>query len=150
MAEGIASSGAEGSPPFTPPPSPTKLNGSDFASLPPPSNAGLLRNLSSPFLIGVAGGTASGKTTVCKKIMEQLGQLDSSHKRVVMLSQDSFYKKLDAKDKKLANRGDYNFDHPGISIHRYRAFACILLPWKRRPFWCTVFIVHQNGRRGGC
>lgn len=106
---------AEDSPPFTPPPSPTKRNDSDFASspFPPPGSAGLLRNLPSPFLIGVAGGTASGKTTVCKKIMEQLGQLDSCHKRVVMLSQDSFYKKLDAKDKKLANRGDYNFDHPG-------------------------------------
>ena len=22
----------------------------------------------------------------------------------------------------------------------YRAFACILLPWKRRPFWCTASI----------
>ena len=21
----------------------------------------------------------------------------------------------------------------------YRAFACILLPWKQRPFWCTDF-----------
>jgi len=25
-----------------------------------------------PFIIGVAGGTASGKTSVCRKIMEQL------------------------------------------------------------------------------
>ena len=45
--------------------------------------------------------------------MEQLGQVDSSQKRVVMLSQDSFYKKLDSKEKKLANKGEYNFDHPG-------------------------------------
>nr|CAD7267036.1 unnamed protein product [Timema shepardi] len=29
-----------------------------------------------PFLIGVAGGTASGKSTVCKRIMEKLGQAD--------------------------------------------------------------------------
>ncbi|KAH3868632.1 hypothetical protein DPMN_031783 [Dreissena polymorpha] len=27
-----------------------------------------------PFLIGVAGGTASGKSTVCSKIMQLLGQ----------------------------------------------------------------------------
>lgn len=25
-----------------------------------------------PFIVGVAGGTASGKTSVCRKIMEQL------------------------------------------------------------------------------
>lgn len=103
------------SPPFTPPSSPTKCSGSAFTSPVPSSSSSSSRpaNLSSPFLIGVAGGTASGKTSVCKKIMEQLGQLDSSHKRVVMLSQDSFYKKLEPKEKKLANMGEYNFDHPG-------------------------------------
>lgn len=46
--------------------------------------------------------------------MEQLGQEESSKKRVVMLSQDSFYKKLDANQKKLAKKGEYNFDHPGL------------------------------------
>ena len=29
-----------------------------------------------PFLIGVAGGTASGKSTVCEKIMDSLRQID--------------------------------------------------------------------------
>ena len=103
-----------GSPPFTPPSSPTRSNGSAFTSPGPfPSSSGFRPSSTPPFLIGVAGGTASGKTSVCEKIMEQLGQLDSSHKRVVMLSQDSFYKKLDSKEKKLANKGEYNFDHPG-------------------------------------
>ena len=34
-----------------------------------------------------------------------------------------------------------------------RAYACILLPWKWQPFWCTasiVFTLHQNGRHGSC
>ena len=92
------------SPPFTPPSSPAR---------PKTYSKPLSPRLPSPFLIGVAGGTASGKTSVCQKIMEQLGQLNSSHKRVVMLSQDSFYKKLDSAEKKLANQGKYNFDHPG-------------------------------------
>lgn len=35
--------------------------------------------LKKPFLIGVAGGTASGKSTVCKKIMTELGQTDMDH-----------------------------------------------------------------------
>ena len=42
-----------------------------------------------PFLIGVAGGTASGKTTVCDRIMQRLHD-----QCVVMLSQDSFYRGL--------------------------------------------------------
>lgn len=100
------------SPPFTPPSSPTRPNGSAFTSPVPFPSAGGFRPATSPFLIGVAGGTASGKTSVCERIMEQLGQVDSSQKRVVMLSQDSFYKKLDSKEKKLANKGEYNFDHP--------------------------------------
>ena len=67
-----------------------------------------------PFLIGVAGGTASGKTSVCRKIMEALEQhVNSSDQRVVMISQDSFYKNLTSREIDLANIGEYNFDHPG-------------------------------------
>ncbi|XP_055697426.1 uridine-cytidine kinase isoform X1 [Phlebotomus papatasi] len=67
-----------------------------------------------PFLIGVAGGTASGKSTVCKRIMEQLGQADMDHtqRQVVCISQDSFYRELTAAEKAKAERGVYNFDHP--------------------------------------
>ena len=35
----------------------------------------LQRTRRAPFLIGVAGGTASGKSTVCEKIMENLRQM---------------------------------------------------------------------------
>ena len=40
----------------------------------------------------VAGGTASGKSTVCKRLMETLGQNDKSdvEKKVVSLSQVQF------------------------------------------------------------
>uniref|UniRef100_T1IR11 uridine/cytidine kinase n=1 Tax=Strigamia maritima TaxID=126957 RepID=T1IR11_STRMM len=67
-----------------------------------------------PFLIGVAGGTASGKSTVCQRIMEKLGQdsVDHRQRQVVCISQDSFYKELSTDDMLKANRGQYNFDHP--------------------------------------
>ena len=67
-----------------------------------------------PFMIGVAGGTASGKSTVCKKLMETLGQSDKTdvEKKVVSLSQDSFYKELEPTEIILANKGMFNFDHP--------------------------------------
>ncbi|XP_028317909.1 uridine-cytidine kinase 1 [Gouania willdenowi] len=67
-----------------------------------------------PFLIGVSGGTASGKSTVCAKIMELLGQnkVDHRQRKVVIVSQDSFYKVLTAEQKNKALKGQYNFDHP--------------------------------------
>lgn len=67
-----------------------------------------------PFVIGVAGGTASGKSTVCAKIMEQLGQseVDRRQRQVAIISQDSFYKVLDESEKEQASRGLFNFDHP--------------------------------------
>ncbi|MGH0181056.1 UNVERIFIED_CONTAM: hypothetical protein FKN15_005600 [Acipenser sinensis] len=67
-----------------------------------------------PFLIGVAGGTASGKSSVCRKIMELLGQneIDHHQRQVAILSQDSFYKVLTAEQKAKALKGQFNFDHP--------------------------------------
>ncbi|XP_071443781.1 uridine-cytidine kinase isoform X2 [Hetaerina americana] len=71
-------------------------------------------NGKTPFLIGVAGGTASGKSTVCKRIMEKLGQvdMDQTKRQVVCISQDSFYKSLNPEEKLKADKGQYNFDHP--------------------------------------
>ncbi|GIY76131.1 uridine-cytidine kinase 2-B [Caerostris darwini] len=68
----------------------------------------------SPFLIGVAGGTASGKSTVCQKIMDKVGEYSVEHqqRQVICISQDSFYKELTSEEKKKAAKGKYNFDHP--------------------------------------
>jgi len=58
-----------------------------------------------PFIIGVCGGTASGKTSVCEDILKKL-----ENQRVVIISQDSFYKSLDEEVVKSVHA--YNFDHP--------------------------------------
>jgi len=67
-----------------------------------------------PFLIGVAGGTASGKSTVCEKIMESLRQIDLENveRQVVHISQDSFYRELKGADRARVKKGLYNWDHP--------------------------------------
>ena len=39
------------------------------------------------FLIGIAGGTGSGKTTVAKTIMDEL-----NNENITLLQQDSYYK----------------------------------------------------------
>ena len=57
------------------------------------------------FIIGIAGGTGSGKTTVVKKLIERLPKGE-----VVVIPQDSYYK--DASDRPLEERQKINFDHP--------------------------------------
>ncbi|XP_058265449.1 uridine-cytidine kinase-like 1 isoform X4 [Hemibagrus wyckioides] len=59
------------------------------------------------FVIGLCGGSASGKTTVARKIIEALDV-----PWVVLLSMDSFYKVLSDEQQLLAASNDYNFDHP--------------------------------------
>ncbi|CAM6119552.1 unnamed protein product [Calypogeia fissa] len=70
-----------------------------------------------PFLIGVAGGTASGKTTVCEMIIHQL----HDH-RVVLICQDSFYRGLTPEE--ALNAGEYNFDHPN-AFDTERLLECL-------------------------
>ncbi|XP_034250067.1 uridine-cytidine kinase-like 1 isoform X2 [Thrips palmi] len=60
-----------------------------------------------PFVIGICGGSASGKTTVAEKIIESLDV-----PWVTLLSMDSFYKVLNEKQHDLAAKNEYNFDHP--------------------------------------
>uniref|UniRef100_A0AAY5KXT7 Uridine-cytidine kinase n=1 Tax=Esox lucius TaxID=8010 RepID=A0AAY5KXT7_ESOLU len=59
------------------------------------------------FVIGLCGGSASGKTTAARKIIEALDV-----PWVVLLSMDSFYKVLTPEQQVAAASNDYNFDHP--------------------------------------
>lgn len=56
-------------------------------------------------IIGIAGGTGSGKTTVVKKIIQKLPTDE-----VAVLTQDSYYK--DNSGMPLEMRQKINFDHP--------------------------------------
>lgn len=57
-------------------------------------------------IIGIAGGTASGKTTIAKRLKE----LAEPHGKVAMLRLDDYYK--DMKHLTLEQRRQINFDHP--------------------------------------
>ena len=56
-------------------------------------------------IIGIAGGTGSGKTTVVNQIVKEFANDD-----VGIISQDSYYK--DNKHLSLEERAKINFDHP--------------------------------------
>ena len=62
-------------------------------------------NRSTPLVIGIAGGTGSGKTTVANVI---LGRVGTQH--IAYLPHDAYYKNLN--DLPLAQRHIINFDHP--------------------------------------
>jgi uridine kinase len=56
-------------------------------------------------ILGISGGTGSGKTTVAQKIIASIGDAN-----VVYLQQDSYYRNLG--DMPLDERHRVNFDHP--------------------------------------
>jgi uridine kinase len=56
-------------------------------------------------LIGMAGGSGSGKTLVSQRLYEELGS-----EKVIIIQQDSYYKELSHLD--LEERKKQNFDHP--------------------------------------
>jgi uridine kinase len=61
--------------------------------------------MSRRILIGIAGGSGSGKTLVARTIVSDLGS-----DRVVIIDQDSYYKNLE--DIPARDRDVRNFDHP--------------------------------------
>ena len=58
-----------------------------------------------PLVIGIAGGSGSGKTTVAQAILQRVGP-----ERIAFLQHDSYYK--DLRGLPPAQRDQFNFDHP--------------------------------------
>jgi len=58
------------------------------------------------FIVGIAGGSGSGKTTFATKVLDKLG-----HDNAILLHMDSYY--LDIPPKHIyTSKGSPNFDHP--------------------------------------
>lgn len=58
-----------------------------------------------PVIVGICGGTGSGKTTLTKAIVERLGK-----EHVSLISHDSYYR--DLQHLPVEERAEVNFDHP--------------------------------------
>jgi len=58
-----------------------------------------------PLVIGIAGGSGSGKTTVAQEILQRVGR-----ERIAFLQHDSYYKDLSGLPP--TQRAQINFDHP--------------------------------------
>ena len=58
-----------------------------------------------PLIVGVAGVSASGKTSLCELVFQRIGVSECT-----IISFDSFYK--ECTEEEMKNIGKYNFDHP--------------------------------------
>ena len=61
--------------------------------------------MKTPVIIGIAGGTGSGKTTVARAIYDRVGS-----DRIEWISHDSYYRDFDGLP--AEERAKINFDHP--------------------------------------
>eukprot|EP00351_Strombidinopsis_sp_SopsisLIS2011_P001524 CAMPEP_0116878608 /NCGR_PEP_ID=MMETSP0463-20121206/10353_1 /TAXON_ID=181622 /ORGANISM="Strombidinopsis sp, Strain SopsisLIS2011" /LENGTH=81 /DNA_ID=CAMNT_0004526989 /DNA_START=43 /DNA_END=288 /DNA_ORIENTATION=+ len=61
-----------------------------------------------PIFVGIAGGTASGKTTVVDEIHKRI-RIGNSE-QLALIPVDAFYK--ECTEEQMENIGKYNFDHP--------------------------------------
>ena len=59
----------------------------------------------SPIVIGIAGGSGSGKTTVAQEVLARVGA-----EKIAFLSHDAYYR--DFGDLSFSQRSAINFDHP--------------------------------------
>ncbi|KAI0775302.1 armadillo/beta-catenin/plakoglobin [Trametes elegans] len=98
-------------------------------------------HLSDAFVIGIAGGSASGKTHVARCIVQALGSIPT----VVILSQDSFYKRHSPEDLELAFANRYDFDHPdAIDMPLFASCLADLKAGKQSNIPIYSFTEHQR------
>lgn len=95
-----------------------------------------------PLVIGIAGGTGSGKTTVAVKIAESLPP-----DRAVIIQHDWYY--LDRSQLAAEARAQINFDEPG-ALDNARLLADLLALKEGRPAVCPQydFASHTRLREG--
>lgn len=88
-----------------------------------------------PILVGVAGGTASGKTMLCKSISEQLGV------QCTILEMDHFYRGLTENDV----AAEYNFDSPdALDFAEARRVISELMEGRSSQVPIYNFVIHRR------
>ncbi|KAL9714073.1 Uridine kinase [Leucoagaricus gongylophorus] len=99
------------------------------------------RKTSNAFVIGVAGGSASGKTHVAREIVRALGSIPT----VIILSQDSFYKHHTPEELALAHANMLDFDHPdAIDMPMFASCLADLKECKQSNIPVYSFAEHQR------
>jgi len=93
-----------------------------------------------PLVIGIAGGSGSGKTTVVQEILHRVGQ-----DQIAFLQHDSYYKNRN--DLPPALRVEVNFDHP-YSLESELLIEHIAALRERRPVEVPIYDFATDSRTG--
>jgi uridine kinase len=95
----------------------------------------------SPLVIGIAGGTGSGKTTVASAVLKRVGR-----NRIAFLSHDAYYRELGHLS--LDERRKVNFDHPdSLETDLLVKHICQLKEWKAVEMPVYDFTSHSRTDR---
>lgn len=94
--------------------------------------------VSRPYLVGIAGGTAAGKTTLCRELEKLFGD------RIAVVSQDQYYR--DRSQLEPEERQRINYDHPeafDVSLFRQHLQRLRVA----QPISCPVYDFETHTRR---
>lgn len=93
---------------------------------------------SSSILIGIAGGTGSGKTSIANYLLKKFGA-----DQLIVIEQDSYYKNNSALS--IDERNQQNFDHPdAIDIELFNKQLVSLLSGKSVEIPIYDFSIHNR------
>ena len=96
---------------------------------------------SSSILIGIAGGTGSGKTSIAKYLLKEF-----DNDRLIVIQQDSYYK--DNSNLPMDKRNQQNFDHPdAIDIELFNKQLVSLLNGKPVKVPIYDFSTHNRSEQ---
>jgi len=95
-------------------------------------------NKTTPLVIGVAGGSGSGKTTVAEIVLQRVGK-----QRIAFLQHDSYYRELTSLSQ--SQRATVNFDHPdSLESEMMREHILSLKAWQSVEVPVYDFTTHSR------
>lgn len=94
--------------------------------------------MNTPMVIGIAGGTGSGKTTIAGAIQHEIGEA------ITLIPQDAYYKPFDSMS--VEDRSRINFDHPEAFDNQLLVQHIKALK-RQVPVDMPIYDFHQHRRK---
>ena len=91
-----------------------------------------------PFIIGVAGGTSSGKTTIAERLVDAMGV-----KELALVKLDSYY--ISRTEQPMEERAAANYDHPSaFDWDLMNEHLAELVEWRPAPIPTYDYTIHDR------